>query len=286
VRPGRGVLALLAPVSPPGDTSEYVRVPARPLSRDVRGVAVAPLMSDATRSLEEAPVSRARSRYRIRYYDLFSRVYDRFVAAHSSDREGHLREDLADRAALRPGGRALDLCTGTGAMLPGLSRRLGTQGLAVGLDFSRGMLAQARRKLADQSSVVFVEADAERLPFRDGSFDAVTCSHAFYELRGSGAERALVEVGRALRPAGRFVMMEHEVPERWLIRLLFYVRLLSMGLRKALEVLGHEEQLFRRHFEIVERTTVSGGRSKIILGLGAAAPRAGSSGTRGNRLIR
>jgi ubiquinone/menaquinone biosynthesis C-methylase UbiE len=233
-------------------------------------------MSDATRSLEEAPVNRARSRYRIRYYDLFSRVYDRFVAAHSSDREGHLREDLADRAALRPGGRALDLCTGTGAMLPGLSRRLGTQGLAVGLDFSRGMLAQAGRKLADQSSVVFVEADAEQLPFRDRSFDAITCSHAFYELRGSGAERALEEAGRALRPGGRFVMMEHEVPERWLIRLLFYVRLLSMGLRKALEVLGHEEQLFRRHFEIVERTTVSGGRSKIILGLGAP-PRPGTA---------
>jgi ubiquinone/menaquinone biosynthesis C-methylase UbiE len=218
------------------------------------------------------------SRYRIRYYDLFSRIYDRFVAAHSSDREGHLREELVDRAALHPGGRALDLCTGTGALLPGLSRRVGAQGLAVGLDFSRGMLAQARRKAADQRSVAFVEADAERLPFRDGSFDAITCSHAFYELRGNGAERALEEVGRALRPGGSFVMMEHEVPERWMIRLLFYVRLLSMGLQKALEVLGHEEQMFRRHFEVVERTTTSGGRSKIILGRGTRDRRGGAAG--------
>lgn len=222
---------------------------------------------------------RARSRYRIRYYDLFSRVYDRFVAAHSSDREGHLRDDLAYRTALRSGDRVLDLCTGTGAMLPGLSRRVGPEGLAVGLDFSRGMLAHARGKLAGHPPVAYVQADAERLPFRAASFEAITCSHAFYELKGGGAERALQEVARTLRPGARFLMMEHELPERWPIRLLFYVRLLSMGLRKALEVLGHEEELFRRHFESVERVTTGTGRSKIVVGTVRGARAAGPGGT-------
>lgn len=87
-----------------------------------------------------------RSRYRIRYYDAFSWVHDRFVAAHSSDPAGHLREELAERAALRPGDRALDLCTGTGAELPALASRAGERGLVVGLDFSRGMLRQAQRQ--------------------------------------------------------------------------------------------------------------------------------------------
>ena len=41
-----------------------------------------------------------------------------------------------------------------------------------------------------------------------------------------------------------------------------------MGLRKALEVLGHEEVFFRRHFSMVERITTGTGRSKIILGRG------------------
>jgi ubiquinone/menaquinone biosynthesis C-methylase UbiE len=207
-----------------------------------------------------------RSRYRVRYYDAFSRVYDRFVAAHSSDREGRLRELLADRTALSRGARALDLCTGTGAMLPGLARRAGAGGLVVGLDFSRGMLQQARGKLGSTPGVALVRADAEQLPFRAGSFDAVTCSHAFYELKGEGAEQALAEVARTLRPGGSFLMMEHEVPRKPLIRLLFYVRLLSMGLRKALEVLGSEEALFRRHFEAVERVTTETGGSKIIRG--------------------
>jgi ubiquinone/menaquinone biosynthesis C-methylase UbiE len=214
----------------------------------------------------DATMRRLGSRYRARYYDAFSRVYDRFVAAHSSDRDGRLREVLADRSALSPGARALDLCTGTGAMLPSLARRTGAAGLVVGLDFSRGMLERARRRLGNAPGVALVRAEAERLPFRASSFDAVTCSHAFYELKGEGAERALAEVTRALRPGGSFLMMEHEVPRRPLVRALFYVRLLSMGLRKAREVLGNEEALFRRHFPAVERVATDTGRSKIIVG--------------------
>lgn len=61
-------------------------------------------------------------------------------------------------------------------------------------------------------------------------------------------------------------MIEHEVPQRPLIRLLFYIRLLSMGLQKAREVLGNEEELFRRHFDVVERIGTDTGRSKIIRG--------------------
>jgi ubiquinone/menaquinone biosynthesis C-methylase UbiE len=224
----------------------------------------------------------SRARFRIRYYDAFSRVYDRFVAAHSSDREGRLRQVLADQTALQPGDRALDLCTGTGALLPALARRTGASGLLVGLDFSGGMLQQARSKIAGTPGVLLVQADAERLPFRASAFNAVTCSHAFYELKGEGAERALEEVARTLGPGGRFLMMEHEVPEKPLIRVLFYIRLLSMGLRKALEVLGHEETLFRRHFPVVQRIATETGRSKILLGRAGAEPgptqRADSSG--------
>jgi ubiquinone/menaquinone biosynthesis C-methylase UbiE len=211
-------------------------------------------------------------RFRIRYYDAFSRVYDRFVAAHSSDREGHLRRVLAEATELGPGDRALDLCTGTGAMLSFLASRVGGHGLAVGLDFSAGMLREAKRKVVGTPGVVLVRADAEQLPFRNGAFHAVTCSHAFYELKGEGAERTLEEVVRALRPGGRFLMMEHEVPAKLAIRLLFYVRLLSMGLRKALEVLGHEEALFGRHFAAVERIQTPTGQSKIIAGRVEAQP--------------
>lgn len=218
-------------------------------------------------------MSASRPRLRIRYYDAFSRIYDRFVAAHSSDREGRVRKALANATALEAGDRALDVCTGTGALLPVVAQRSGQGGLLVGLDFSGGMLRQAKAKLAGMAGVVLVRADAEQLPFRGETFHAVTCSHAFYELKGTGAERTLREIVRVLRPDGRFLMMEHEVPERPVLRALFYVRLLSMGLRKALEVLGHEETLFRRHFPVVERIGTETGQSKIIMGT-LASPRA------------
>jgi demethylmenaquinone methyltransferase/2-methoxy-6-polyprenyl-1,4-benzoquinol methylase len=40
-------------------------------------------------------------------------------------------------------------------------------------------------------NVHLVEADAVQLPFRTEAFDAVTCSHAFYELKGETRDRAL-----------------------------------------------------------------------------------------------
>jgi len=41
-----------------------------------------------------------------------------------------------------------------------------------------------------------------RLPFAAGSFDAVTCSHAFYEIKGETQRWALEEILRVLRPKG------------------------------------------------------------------------------------
>jgi demethylmenaquinone methyltransferase/2-methoxy-6-polyprenyl-1,4-benzoquinol methylase len=210
-------------------------------------------------------MKKGHSHYRARYYDAFSPVYDRFVALHSRDASGMLRDTLAERTALGPGGRALDLCTGTGALLTDLARRAGNAGLVVGLDFSRGMLARARAKTRELPCVALVLADASQLPFRDAAFDVVTCSHAFYELRGDDAGSALREVGRTLTPGGRFVMMEHEVPSHALVRLLFRIRLLSMGLRRAREVLEDEVGLFRTHFRSVRRLPTEGGRSKMFV---------------------
>lgn len=76
------------------------------------------------------------------YYDLFSRFYDGFVSLHSRDKQGAARKFLVN---LVPKGTAavLDLCTGTGTILPLLQNRLGTRGRVVGADFSRGMLQVA-----------------------------------------------------------------------------------------------------------------------------------------------
>src|SRR5262245_36496986 len=68
--------------------------------------------------------------------------------------------------------RVLDLCTGTGDLLPPLTRRFTK---SVGADFCRPMLARGKARYALKSmSFPLVQADALRLPFADGSFDLVT----------------------------------------------------------------------------------------------------------------
>jgi demethylmenaquinone methyltransferase/2-methoxy-6-polyprenyl-1,4-benzoquinol methylase len=203
--------------------------------------------------------------FRQRYYDLFSRFYDRFVALHSTDRQEELRGLLAEHTGAKRGDRVLDICTGTGSTLSWIQRRVGSNGLVVGIDFSRGMLGKAQSKTVDFPNVFLVEADAANVPFIESCFDAVTCCYAFYELKGQTQEQCLREIGRILKPGKPFLMMEHDVPAGRLVRMLFYVRLLSMGLKKTLEILKHERELLLQYFKDVDRVTMPTGRTKIMV---------------------
>jgi demethylmenaquinone methyltransferase/2-methoxy-6-polyprenyl-1,4-benzoquinol methylase len=201
--------------------------------------------------------------WRKKYYDYFSKYYDRFVALHSSDRGGKLRAYLADQTGLSERDRVLDICTGTGSLLLKLVEKTGTAGLAVGVDFSMGMLKAAREKIGVAPNVYLVQGDASCLPFRNTAFDAVTCTHAFYELKGPTQDACLKEIRRTLKPAKLFLMMEHEVPSRRLIRYLFYMRMFSMGAGRALQILKHEKALLLTYFRSAVKMRTPTGNSKI-----------------------
>ncbi|MGC9197770.1 MAG: methyltransferase domain-containing protein [Acidobacteriaceae bacterium] len=207
----------------------------------------------------------AMRRFRRLYYDIFSRFYDRFVALHSHDRLDSARGFLTAIVPAEEGGVVLDLCTGTGTLLPYLQAKVGEQGRVVGVDFSVGMLRKAREKTSRLRNVLLVEAEAERLPFEDESFDAVTCSHAFYELKGLARERALGEIVRVLKPNGAFLMMEHEIPLSPVTKALFYLRLLLAGSGHAFAFLKQELSLLGGYFASVEKVAAPGGRSKVVI---------------------
>jgi ubiquinone/menaquinone biosynthesis C-methylase UbiE len=207
--------------------------------------------------------------WRRRYYDLFARVYDRFVAWHSGEPTGPMRRALAERATSGSPHRVLDVCCGTGAVTRALAESLGTQSLVVGLDFSSGMLGQGRIAAGQAGllAVRWVQADAAALPFRAGAFDAVTCAYALYELKGAARGAMLREVARVLLPGGRFLAMEHEVPTRPLLRLLFFLRLAVIGAEGARAFLGGEVQELDRVFGHAKKELVPPGKSKILTGM-------------------
>jgi len=103
-----------------------------------------------------------------------------------------------------PGGTALDVGTGPGNVTASLARAAGPEGLALGVDISEPMLARAVRAQAGPQ-VGFLRADAQRLPFRDQTFDAVL-SIAMLQLIPKPSA-ALAEMARVLRPGARMAVM-------------------------------------------------------------------------------
>ena len=130
-------------------------------------------------------------------YDRWAGVYD-----HDGNPLPALEEPLVRQAIGDVRGRAvLDLGCGTGRHALWLAAAGAT---VTAVDFSEGMLAQARRK-PDAAAVRFLAHDLhEPLPFPDGAFDLVVSGLVLEHLRDLA--RFFGESRRVLRPGGRAVM--------------------------------------------------------------------------------
>ncbi|MCW2986446.1 MAG: methyltransferase protein [Conexibacter sp.] len=105
---------------------------------------------------------------------------------------------------LTPGDGVLDVACGPGNFTREFARIVGGGGLAVGIDASAPMLARAVADTPD-GDVAYVRGDAERLPFRDASFDAVCCFAALHLF--ADPESALDHMARVLTPGGRVAIL-------------------------------------------------------------------------------
>ena len=114
---------------------------------------------------------------------------------------------------LREGDRALDVAGGTGDLAQGLARQVGASGLVVLTDINASMLQHGRDRLIDQGwveRVRYVQADAERLPFAEGSFDCVTIGFGLRNV--THKEAALASMRRVLKPGGQLLVLEFSTP--------------------------------------------------------------------------
>jgi demethylmenaquinone methyltransferase / 2-methoxy-6-polyprenyl-1,4-benzoquinol methylase len=142
-------------------------------------------------------------------FDRIARVYDLMNSVMTAGLHHRWRERAADLAAVGPGGRALDVASGTGDLAIELARRVGPTGTVVGSDFSEAMLDRAREK---SSAVTWEWANALELPYPDGGFDAATVG--FGARNFSDLDRGLAEMARVVRPGGRVVILEITTPQR------------------------------------------------------------------------
>src|SRR5438270_4722721 len=110
----------------------------------------------------------------------------------------------------RPDVCVLDLCCGTGDMTFALSRQAGNKSRnIIGADFAHAMLQRAVQK-SRRSPLVWIEADALRMPFAGASFDLVTSAFGFRNLADYDA--GLREILRVLKPGGQCGIMDFGEP--------------------------------------------------------------------------
>jgi demethylmenaquinone methyltransferase / 2-methoxy-6-polyprenyl-1,4-benzoquinol methylase len=128
------------------------------------------------------------------------------AALFSFGQDPRWRRAMVGAVQARPDQRVLDVATGTGMVARALVSRYGCS--VVGLDQSEEMLGRARAVVGDR--VELVQGEAERLPFADGEFDALTFTYLLRYVDDPSA--TMTELARVVRPGGRIAMLEFHVP--------------------------------------------------------------------------
>jgi demethylmenaquinone methyltransferase/2-methoxy-6-polyprenyl-1,4-benzoquinol methylase len=162
-------------------------------------------------------------------HELFGTIaprYDLMNDLQSFGLHRYWKQRVIDFARPQPGMRVLDICCGTGDIALAMAKR-GAE--VVGLDFTLEMLAVAQTKIARTSynptsasitqTPFYLRGDAQKLPFPDCSFDALTVGYGLRNL--ADWQIGLSEMSRVAKPGGRLVVLDFGKPDNTLWRGLY-----------------------------------------------------------------
>lgn len=156
-------------------------------------------------------------------YDWWSRhprVLEAMYGAVLFGRNASLRDRSLETLDVTPGEDVLEVGCGYGNSFQPLREAMGPSGRLVGLDVSRGMTGAARQRVSERGwrNVEVVRGDARRPPIASGTFDA---AYAAMSLSAVPDPVAAIEATRsALRPGGRFVVLDARPFQQWPWRVL------------------------------------------------------------------
>ncbi len=144
-----------------------------------------------------------------RIRDRFTRTAEAF-STFVLQKRGADADRLAEMSGPRTGDRVLDAACGPGTYALRFATRVRA---VVGLDYTPAMLAKARASAAAAglANVSFSRGDVAAIPFRNASFDIVTCGFSIHHLLHPAA--AVNEFARVLSGGGRLALMDMIVAE-------------------------------------------------------------------------
>jgi ubiquinone/menaquinone biosynthesis C-methylase UbiE len=143
---------------------------------------------------------------------LFHFIYDHVLSKLHDVLQLHmlpLKKIAVDELHLKRGDRVILFCCGTGQELPFIRERIGPEGEILGIDWSDGMLDQARRKIASNgwTNVKLVKGDVTALPectVGIASYDAGMCTLGLSII--NQPENAFQGLKNAVKGGGRIVI--------------------------------------------------------------------------------
>lgn len=124
-------------------------------------------------------------------------------------------------ASLKPCEKLLDVATGTADLAIALASS-GKVSSVTGIDISKGMIEIGRQKVAKaglENKISIVEGSALDMPFRNDSFDAVTCAYGVRNF--SNLDQGLREMCRVLAPGGQLEILEFSYPSNRMVRFVY-----------------------------------------------------------------
>ena len=189
-------------------------------------------------------------RQRLRqWFDAAATDYDRINSVMSLGSGVYYRNSALRRLGVGSGQQLLDVGAGTGVISALAQSLVGPDGLAVALDPSPGMLAQAR----SNGVRLTVPGIGEALPFSGDNFDFLTMGYALRHVADLGA--AFAEYARVLRPGGRVMLLEITRPGGRLGRaiLRFYMGTLVPLVTRWMQRSLHSETLMRYYWDTIDQ---------------------------------
>ena len=145
------------------------------------------------------------------------RRYDLLTEALSFGQNRRWRRAMVDSVVEGGPATVLDVATGTAGVAVQLARRTGAR--VTGVDITEEMLRRGRAAVRHhglQTRISLVSGQAERLPFPDGSFDALTFTYLLRYVADPAA--TIAELARVVRPGGTVASLEFHVPPQPLLR--------------------------------------------------------------------
>ena len=176
------------------------------------------------------PSTEARNRFAQRLFTQLPSRYDRLAEILSMGQNGRWRRAMVDRIAAGTAGTdalVLDVASGTAGVALQLASRTGAR--VVGVDLTEGMLRQGQANVTGAglgTRIGLVAGQAERLPFPDASFDALTFTYLLRYV--DDPQATLAELARVVKPGGTMASLEFCVPPAafWRASWVLYTRLI------------------------------------------------------------